>query len=324
MKDWIRVTCLAVGAALTFASVAAPEGAAPEGTARAGTVVEIKPNRIFLMDITRAGDRLVTVGERGFAMLSDDAPQDPGVPSGTPVTRTLTGVAFNDDKLGVAVGHGGSLVRTDDGGATWTAVPLDESFGESLLGVVALGDGRFAAYGAFGMYFDTVDGGKSWTKRMILSEEFEAHISQVVRVDGSLWLVGETGTLARSDECCATFTAVPSPYAGSFFGMVVGAGRGPAPLRHAWAHLPVCRCRREPGSRSRRVPPRRSTAAGCSPTGRSTWSATAASWPAATTTGRRSISSGTPRAGGSRRSRRCRAASWSAARPVSGSSTPPG
>jgi photosystem II stability/assembly factor-like uncharacterized protein len=133
----------------------------------------------------------------------------------------LTSIAFNDDKLGVAVGHGGTLVRTEDGGTSWTAVPMDDAYGESLLGVTALGDGKFAAYGAFAMYFDTLDGGKSWTKRTIISEDFEAHISEVVRDNGVLWLVGEAGTLARCDELCSAFVQVPSPYTGSFFGMVV-------------------------------------------------------------------------------------------------------
>jgi len=211
---------------MVFASAANAEKSAPASgagaaaTVRPGTVVEIKPNRIYLMDVEHAGDRLVAVGERGFVLLSDDAGKSWRA-VGTPVVRTLTGVAFNGDKLGVAVGHGGSLVRTEDGGETWTEVPMDEAYGESLLGVTALGDGRFAAYGAFGMYFDTLDGGKSWTKRMILSEEFENHISQVVPVDGTLWMVTEYGTIARCDEDCIDFTEVPSPYTGSFFGMVV-------------------------------------------------------------------------------------------------------
>jgi photosystem II stability/assembly factor-like uncharacterized protein len=216
MKNWIRVACLAVGAGIAFAAAAQTAG-----SPRAGTVVNIKPERIILMDITRAGDRLVTVGERGFALLSDDGGKSWRA-VGTPVKRTLTGVAFNGDKLGVAVGHGGSLVRTEDGGDTWTEVPLDEAMGESLLGVTALGDGWFAAYGAFGFYFDTLDGGKTWTRRTVVDEYFEAHISQVVSANGVLWLAGEAGALARSDDDGATFVAVPSPYTGSFFGMLVG------------------------------------------------------------------------------------------------------
>jgi photosystem II stability/assembly factor-like uncharacterized protein len=215
-----------VGTGLAFASVAKDEKSAPAagatsaGTVRPGTVVDIKPNRIYLMDVEKAGDRLVAVGERGFVLVSDDAGKS-WKAVGTPVVRTLTSVAFNGDKLGVAVGHGGSLVRTEDGGNTWTEVPMDEAYGESLLGVTALGDGKFAAYGAFGQYFDSLDGGKSWTKRMILSEEFENHISQVVPVNGTLWMVTEYGTIARCDAECTDFVEVPSPYQGSFFGMVV-------------------------------------------------------------------------------------------------------
>jgi hypothetical protein len=41
--------------------------------ARRAPVVAIKPDRIILMDIEKAGERLVCVGERGFALLSDDA-----------------------------------------------------------------------------------------------------------------------------------------------------------------------------------------------------------------------------------------------------------
>jgi photosystem II stability/assembly factor-like uncharacterized protein len=226
MTNWIRVTCLAVGAGLAFASAAQAEktapaaGAGPAAVVRPGTVVDIKPNRIYLMDVERAGNRLVAVGERGFVLVSDDAGKS-WKAVGTPVVRALTGVAFNSDQLGVAVGHGGSLVRTDDGGSTWTEVPMDEAYGESLLGVTALGDGKFAAYGAFGTYFDSLDGGKSWTKRQILSEEFENHISQVVPANGALWLVTEYGTIARCDAECTAYTEVPSPYTGSFFGMVV-------------------------------------------------------------------------------------------------------
>jgi len=224
MTNWIRVTCLAVGAGLVFASGASAEQTAPAagaaaGTVRSGTVVEINPNRIYLMDVEKAGERLVAVGERGFALISDDAGKSWRA-VGTPVVRALTGVAFNGDKLGVAVGHGGSLVRTEDGGDTWTDVPMDEAYGESLLGVTALGDGKFAAYGAFGQYFDSLDGGKSWTKRTVISEEFENHISQVVPVNGTLWMVTEYGTIARCDAECTDFVEVPSPYSGSFFGMV--------------------------------------------------------------------------------------------------------
>jgi photosystem II stability/assembly factor-like uncharacterized protein len=214
MKTWARASCLIAGAGLSFALAAQQPG----GT-RPGVVVDINPGRIILMDITRAGDRLVTVGERGFALLSDDAGKSWRAVA-TPVTRSLTNVDFENDKLGVAVGHGGSIVRTEDGGESWTAVVVEETGPDSLLGVTSLGNNRFAAYGAFGLYFTSEDGGATWTRRTVISEEFENHVSQVLAANGALWLVAEYGTIARSDDGGLTWTEIVSPYQGSFFGAV--------------------------------------------------------------------------------------------------------
>ena len=72
MKQWFRVACLAAGAGLAFGSMAQTE---PAAGPRPGTVVDIKPNRIYLLDVERAGERLVAVGERGFTLVSDDSGQ---------------------------------------------------------------------------------------------------------------------------------------------------------------------------------------------------------------------------------------------------------
>ena len=217
MTHWTRLACVGLVACLVGLSATQAQEDTAGAPPRGKTVVEIRPDRIILVDIERAGDRLVAVGERGFALLSEDAGKTWRARE-TPVTRTLTGVAFRDPKVGVAVGHGASVVRTEDGGDTWTHVPLPEAEPESLLGVVSLGGDHFAAYGAFGMYFDSVDAGRSWERRTVMSEEFEWHISQVVPVGSSLLLVGESGTLARSDDGGTTWTQITSPYVGSYFG----------------------------------------------------------------------------------------------------------
>jgi photosystem II stability/assembly factor-like uncharacterized protein len=218
MKNWARWACVLVGASLVTVSPArAEEGQAAAPAKKSGIVVDVRTDRIFLMDVALAGNRVVAVGERGFTVVSDDAGKT-WKAAPTPITRTLTGVAFKDAKVGVAVGHGASVIRTEDGGATWTHVPLPEAEPESLLGVVNLGGDRFAAYGAFGMYFDTADAGRTWTRRTIESEDFDRHISQVLPVGTSLFMVAESGTLARSDDGGTTWLSVTSPYAGSFFG----------------------------------------------------------------------------------------------------------
>jgi len=217
MKNWARWACVLVGASLVTVSPARAEEGQPAAAKKSGIVVDIRNDRIFLMDVALAGNRVVAVGERGFTLVSDDSGKS-WKAIATPVTRTLTGVAFKDAKVGVAVGHGASVVRTDDGGGTWTHVPLPEAEPESLLGVAYLGGDRFAAYGAFGMYFDSADAGRTWTRRIIESEEFDRHISQVLPVGSSLFMVAESGTLARSDDGGTTWLPVTSPYAGSFFG----------------------------------------------------------------------------------------------------------
>jgi photosystem II stability/assembly factor-like uncharacterized protein len=197
MKQWAAAACAIMGAFLLSTTGSVAEEAAPAAApAKSGIVVDIKSDRIILMDIARAGDRLVAVGERGFALVSDDF-GGTWKAIETPVTRTLTGIAFMDDKTGIAVGHGGSVVRTEDSGASWTDVTIEEAAPDSLLGVTHLEGAHFITYGA--------------------SEDFDRHISQVLPVGSSLFMVAESGTLARSDDGGETWIALESPYTGSYF-----------------------------------------------------------------------------------------------------------
>ena len=235
MESWIRsagwLVCMAV----------APWSAVSADGERPAPVVAIKPDRIILLDIDKSGERLVAVGERGFVLYSDDDGKT-WTARPTPVTRTLTGVAFKDPQTGVAVGHGGSVVRTEDAGATWSQVQVEEAGTDSLLDVQHLGGDHFIAYGAFGLYLDSTDAGRSWTRRTILGstssddagneaseppadeeeaeyldEGFDRHISRVIQVDSTLLLVAESGTLARSSDGGANWTRLESPYEGSWF-----------------------------------------------------------------------------------------------------------
>ncbi|NUU35550.1 YCF48-related protein [Pseudomonas sp. C2B4] len=176
----------------------------------------IAADKVLLLDLEKAGERLVAVGERGVVLYSDD--QGQGWHSlRTPVTRTLTAVAFATGQEGAAVGHGGALLHTGDGGLHWQAVEADTG-GESLLGVTAMGGKRMVAWGAFGLYLESDDGGASWQRRMILGEDFDRHIAQILNAQGQWLLVGESGTLARSLDQGQTWEAMESPYQGSFFG----------------------------------------------------------------------------------------------------------
>jgi len=75
-------------------------------------------------------------------------------------SQSLTGVAFVNATLGYAVGNGGVLFVTYDGGATWTAVITGTV--ENLTGVSVIGDAVFIT-GTNGLICVSYDGGITWT-----------------------------------------------------------------------------------------------------------------------------------------------------------------
>ncbi|RTE64527.1 hypothetical protein EH243_17055 [Amphritea opalescens] len=72
----------------------------------------------LLLDITQAAERLVTVGERGHILYSDDQGQH-WQQAQVPVRVTLTAVDFATAQLGWVVGHDGVILATQDGGVSW-------------------------------------------------------------------------------------------------------------------------------------------------------------------------------------------------------------
>jgi photosystem II stability/assembly factor-like uncharacterized protein len=72
----------------------------------------------MLLDVTRAGDRLVTVGERGHVLFSDDNGKT-WLQAPVPVSVTLTSVYFPTRDKGWVTGHDGVVLHSIDGGENW-------------------------------------------------------------------------------------------------------------------------------------------------------------------------------------------------------------
>jgi len=70
------------------------------------------------MDVTRAGERLVAVGEFGMIAYSDDHGQS-WQQAAVPVSVTLTAVDFVGEQTGWVVGHDGVVLHSSDAGASW-------------------------------------------------------------------------------------------------------------------------------------------------------------------------------------------------------------
>lgn len=198
--------------------------------------------------VTRAGTRLVAVGERGTVLLSDDHGAS-WRQAQVPVQATLTAVCFADERTGWAAGHLGVILRSVDAGATWEkqldgvqAAELvkqaaqrsgDTQATEQAQRLVEEGadkpffDLEFVdalhgfAVGAYNLMFATEDGGKTWAAwGPRLPNPKSLHLYGVRAHGRTLVIAGEQGLLLRSSDGGASFTALQSPYKGSFFGLL--------------------------------------------------------------------------------------------------------
>lgn len=175
----------------------------------------------LLLDGAVSGSDVVAVGEQGIILRSSDSARTWSVvSSGT--EATLTAVSFatlTAPRQGWAVGHDAVILFTRDGGSTWTRQYQGPDLQASFLDVLALDAQRAIAVGADGLYLATVDGGRTWERRKVGAED--AHFNRITRGGASqLFLAGERGTLLRSADLGATWTALPSPYEGSFYGLL--------------------------------------------------------------------------------------------------------
>ena len=123
----------------------------------------------LLLGVTRAGKRIVAVGEYGNILLSDDDGATWHQAKDVPTTVTLTAVAFADDKRGWAVGHDTLILHTTDGGETWAKQFGGGASENSLLSVYFADANHGWAVGAFNYTAETTDGGKTWVERQTLA-----------------------------------------------------------------------------------------------------------------------------------------------------------
>lgn len=190
--------------------------------------------RSLLLDVARAGARLVAVGERGHVLLSDDEGASWRQAKAVPMRTLLTAVWFADAQRGWAVGHDELILNTTDGGETWTRSHYAPESQQPLLDVWFADADRGIAVGAYGAYFATTDGGRTWAGRKFAAapvagaaarvddDEFapDFHLNRIAGATGRLWIAAEAGQLYRSDDGGTTWQTLGSPYNGSWFGLL--------------------------------------------------------------------------------------------------------
>ncbi|MNQ01459.1 Ycf48-like protein precursor [compost metagenome] len=173
----------------------------------------------LLLDVTRVGQRLVVVGDRGHILYSDDNAAS-WIQAKVPTRQMLTAVFFVDDQHGWAVGHDALILASNDGGATWVKQFEDLEREAPLLDVWFRDRNNGYAVGAYGALLETTDGGANWddvSER--LDNEDGYHLNAIVAVkDAGLFVVGELGGMFRSADWGQTWETLQGPYEGSLFG----------------------------------------------------------------------------------------------------------
>ncbi len=171
--------------------------------------------RSLLLDGAAVGSRLVVVGERGHVLVSTDGGAR-WTQARVPVRALLTAIHMHDERTGWAVGHDAAIIRTRDGGATWTLLHRAPEEERPLLDVWFRDERTGFAVGAYGYFLATRDGGETWTSRTVGEDDY--HLNALIPAARErLYIAAEAGVVYRSDDGGGTWRKLPSPYAGSWF-----------------------------------------------------------------------------------------------------------
>ena len=198
-------------------------------------------SKSLLLDIEQINNTsLVAVGEYGHIINSSDGKN--WHQSNVPVQSTLTSVFFLDESLGWAVGHDATILHTQDGGKNWQIQYYQPDLEKPFLDVVFKNAQEGVVVGAYGLMLRTLDGGRTWQNEFhqeflladdidylneLKAEDEEAYLDEIAFIlphfnrlvaDGrTMFLLGETGLLAKSNDFGKTWQQYNEIYQGSFF-----------------------------------------------------------------------------------------------------------
>ncbi|WP_322052961.1 WD40/YVTN/BNR-like repeat-containing protein [Paraburkholderia bannensis] len=190
-----------------------------------------EPAHMMLLDATRAGKRIVAVGEHGVIIISDDEGKTWRQAHEVPVSATLSAVTFADAQRGWAVGQWGVILATTDGGETWQKQRTDLSVDQPLFSVLFTSEKDGIAVGLWSLMVATHDGGKTWAKVTVpkppggtRADRNLYHIFADQK--GSLYIDSEQGMVLKSTDSGANWSYLSTGGKGTLWtGVALPDGR---------------------------------------------------------------------------------------------------
>lgn len=209
---------LALGAAFSLYSALNGKGAEAKAAAKPYSQAE----RTMILGSARAGERIVAVGDHGMVLLSDDGGRSFRPARSVPVQSMLNSVHFVDARQGWAVGHGGSILHSEDGGETWSLQRRDTTVDQPLFSVYFKTARKGWATGLWSLLLATEDGGQTWHKVVPGQAGGGAHADKNLYGvfgdrRGNIYIAAEQGQVLKSADDGTTWTALDTGYKGSFW-----------------------------------------------------------------------------------------------------------
>ena len=216
----LSCTCLILAAATMYRADAA-DAPRPE--------LQIQPaehlpgaGTSMMLAATRAGKRIVAVGDHGVVLLSDDAGKSFRQANSVPVGSTLTGVSFADPNTGWAVGQWGVIIKTKDGGENWSLQRSDINVDQPLFSVYFRNPNEGWAVGLWSLILHTTDGGATWSTVTLQpppgAKKADRNLYRIFAdARGTLFIACEQGRVIRSADGGNSWTYLETGYSGSFW-----------------------------------------------------------------------------------------------------------
>jgi photosystem II stability/assembly factor-like uncharacterized protein len=194
-----------------FNSASAAEPAAGRAALKV-PLAEMAP----LTGVAYAGDSLVTLGDYGVILTSTDGKN--WAQANVPIDTPLTAASFVDAKEGWAVGHGGVVLHTSDGGKNWQLQSRID--GAPVLLALWFENAKHGiTVGAYGSAFETKDGGQTWQKIKVgEGRDGDLHLNAIIAdTSGNVFLAAESGAAFRSGDHGANWRKLKTGVNGSLW-----------------------------------------------------------------------------------------------------------